>query len=688
MNIIKRDGREESFNIEKIKTAILKANKTVLDECRLSDAQVQAIAERVELKCENMPDVPTIEDIQDHVELGIMGCAAYEVAQHYMAYRYEHKAIREVNTTDTLVMSLTEQNADEKLDVRSFVTSTQRDYIAGKISEDIAKRCLLPKYIVQAHEDGLIDFHGIDYFAQHMINCCLINLEDVLQNGTVINNTVIAKPESFIEACEMTSQIIIHAASSLYGESIISLAHLVPFVQASRKKTTATVKKECQLANVSVDDEQVNKIVEARVKKEISLGIQTIQSKTANLLTSHGQVPSFLIFMYLNEVVNTDEKNDMAMLIEEIMKQRIDGLTDARGIRTTPVNPKLLYVLEDDNVSENSPYWYLTKLAAECSAKRMAPDYISEKILTEVRNKERFLCVENDEKKYYGKFNQGIVTLNLADVGLSANKNMSRFWEILDERLEICHAALKCHHKRLLGTLTDTAPLLWQNGVIARLKSGETIDRLLHSDYSSISLGFVGMCEMCQAMLDESNASDEGRNFAKEVINFMKDKCNEWKKKENIGYSLCGAPLRDVAYRFATCVEKRFGAVKHITDKNYLTNSYHIQSCEDFTAFSELSASFQKAVVDGAVSDIDISNIQNDLNAVLELVKHIYNTMVYVELNAKNDDCNLCGYHGEIQLVHDKNLDKLHWMCPKCGNTNTLDMNIVRRNCGCVERIS
>ena len=700
MKIIKRSGREDAFDEAKIVNAVAKANASVGEADRLSDEEVKAVGANVAKIAMASSRALSVEEIQDLVENEIMAHKKYRVARNYITYRYTRELARKANTTDDRILSLIECNNEEVKQENSnknpTVNSVQRDYMAGEVSKDITKRILLPKDIVAAHEAGIIHFHDADYFAQHMHNCDLVNLEDMLQNGTVISGTYIEKPHSFSTACNIATQIIAQVASNQYGGQSISLTHLAPFVDISRQKIRKEVVEELAEAGIT-DTDLINKIAEKRLRNEIKRGIQTIQYQVVTLLTTNGQAPFITVFMYLNEARNDQEKKDLAVIIEETLLQRIQGVKNEAGVWITPAFPKLIYVLEPDNITEDSKYWYLTELAARCTAKRMVPDYISAKIMKEMKNGEvypcmgcrSFLTVEDSQRnpdgshKFYGRFNQGVVTINLVDVACSSEGDMEKFWKILDERLELCHRALRCRHERLLGTVSDVAPILWQNGALARLKKGETIDKLLFNGYSTISLGYAGLYEMCVRMLGKSHTDPAARPFAMQVMQKLNDKCEEWKKAENISYSVYGTPMESTTYKFAKCLQKRFGIIKGVTDKNYITNSYHVHVSEKIDAFKKLKfeADFQKLSPGGAISYIEVPNMQNNIPAVLSVMQYIYNNIMYAELNTKSDYCECCGYDGEIQIKEDEN-GKLIWECPNCGNQDQDKLFVARRTCG------
>ncbi len=702
MKIIKRSGAEVEFDPSKIIVAVTKANESVVPSERMSELQIKRIAEDVELAVRNVNRALGVEEIQDIVENQIMNQRAFSVARRYITYRYNRQLIRKSNTTDEQILALIECNNEEVKQENSnknpTVNSVQRDYMAGEVSKDITKRILLPSNVVEAHEQGLIHFHDADYFAQHMHNCDLVNLEDMLQNGTVISGTLIEKPHSFSTACNIATQIIAQVASSQYGGQSISLTHLAPFVQISREKITASVKEELEEVGCT-DKDKLEKIVEKRLREEVRKGIQMIQYQVVTLLTTNGQAPFVTVFMYLNEAKDPQEKADLAMIIEETLKQRIQGVKNEKGVWITPAFPKLIYVLEEDNISEDSPYWYLTELAAKCTAKRMVPDYISEKIMLENKIDKNgeghcYTCMgcrsfltpyvdENGKPKYYGRFNQGVVTVNLVDIGLSAQKDLKKFWEIFDERMELCHTALKCRHERLTGTLSDAAPILWQHGALLRLKKGETIDKYLHGGYSTLSLGYAGLWECVYSLIGKKLTEKEGEELGLEIMKKLNEYTAKWKAEENIDYSLYGTPLESTTYKFAKCLQKRFGIVKGVTDKNYITNSYHIHVTEQIDAFKklELESKFQALSPGGAISYVEVPDMQNNIPAVLSVMKFIYNHIMYAELNTKSDYCQVCGYDGEMQIKEDKD-GKLIWVCPDCGNTDQDKMNVARRTCG------
>ena len=702
MKIIKRSGREDVFDEDKIVNAVAKANASVGEADRLTDEEVKSVGANVTKIATSSSRALSVEEIQDLVENEIMARKKYRVARNYITYRYTRQLARKANTTDDRILSLIECNNEEVKQENSnknpTVNSVQRDYMAGEVSKDITKRILLPKEIVDAHEAGIIHFHDADYFAQHMHNCDLVNLEDMLQNGTVISGTYIEKPHSFSTACNIATQIIAQVASNQYGGQSISLTHLAPFVDISRQKIRKEVVEELAEAGVT-DVELINKIAEKRLRNEIKRGIQTIQYQVVTLLTTNGQAPFITVFMYLNEARNEQEKKDLAVIIEETLLQRIQGVKNEAGVWITPAFPKLIYVLEPDNITEDSKYWYLTELAAKCTAKRMVPDYISEKKMLEYKVDKNgeghcYTCMgcrsfltpyvdESGKPKYYGRFNQGVVTINLVDVALSSGKDVDKFWKIFDERLDLCYRALMLRHNRLKGTLSDAAPILWQYGALARLKKGETIDKLLYGGYSTISLGYAGLYECVKYMTGKSHTSPEAKPFALSVMQHMNDKCKEWKAKENIDFSLYGTPLESTTYKFAKCLQKRFGIIPGVTDKNYITNSYHVHVTEKIDAFTKLKfeSEFQQLSPGGAISYVEVPNMQNNIPAVLELMKYIYENIMYAELNTKSDYCQVCGYDGEMRIVTDPD-GKLVWECPNCHNRDQSKMNVARRTCG------
>ncbi len=700
-NIIKRNGKEVRFDIEKIVNAIRKANNEVDPIYRMNDYQIMAVADLVAKQVAEAMHAVNVEDIQDMVETGIMGMRGYEVAQKYVRYRYRREIARKSNTTDEDILSLidraNEELKQENSNKNPVINSTQRDYMAGEVSRDLTRRILLPEDIVRAHEEGIIHFHDADYYAQKEHNCDLINLEDMLQNGTVISQTMIEKPHSFFTACNVTTQIVAQVASNQYGGQSFSLAHLAPFVDVSRRKIRSQVEDERRSCGEALDRDIIEKVVEKRLAEEIRSGIQTIQYQLITLMTCNGQAPFVTMFMYLDEVPEGQVREDLAAIIREVLVQRMQGVKNEKGVWITPAFPKLIYVLDEDNITEDSRYWDLTVLAATCTAKRMVPDYISAKMMREYKNGDVYPCMgcrsfltpdtvglgENGKHKYYGRFNQGVVTINLVDVACSAEGDMERFWKILDERLELCHRALRLRHERLLGTVSDVAPILWQYGAIARLKKGERIDKLLYNNYSTISLGYAGLYEMCVRMLGKSHTTEEGRDFGLRVMQRLNDKCAEWRAAENISYSVYGTPMESTTYKFAKCLQKRFGVIPGVTDKNYITNSYHVHVSEQIDAFSKLrfEADFQKLSPGGAISYVEVPNMQNNIPAVLSVMRFIYNNIMYAELNTKSDYCECCGYDGEIQIIEDE-YGKLLWECPNCGNRDQSKMSVARRTCG------
>ena len=710
MTVIKRNGSEVTFDITKIIAAITKANESVDESIRMTPMQIQRIAESVEFSCLKMNRSPSVEEIQDLVEYQIMAHGAFEVAKNYVTYRYTRSLVRRSNTTDEKILSLieccNEEAKQENANKNPVVNSTQRDYMAGEVSRDITERILLPQEIVEAHREGIIHFHDADYYAQHMHNCDLVNLEDMLQNGTVITGTLIERPHSFATACNIATQIVAQVASNQYGGQSISLTHLAPFVEVSRQKIRKIV--EAEMASIGADPgaEKITELVETRLREEIRRGVQTIQYQVVTLLTTNGQAPFITVFMYLGEAENEREKKDLAMIIEEMLLQRYQGVKNEDGVWVTPAFPKLIYVLEEDNITEDAPYWYLTELAAKCTARRMVPDYISEKKMRELKG-DVYTCMgcrsfltpdrftdagignianaknyQPGKHKYYGRFNQGVVTINLPDVALSSGGNLEKFWKLFEERLELCHKALQCRHNRLKGTPSDAAPILWQYGALARLKKGETIDKLLFNGYSTISLGYAGLYECVKYMTGKSHTDPAATPFALSIMQKMNNKCAEWKKAENIDYSLYGTPLESTTYKFAKCLQRRFGIIEGITDKGYITNSYHVNVTEEINAFEKLrfEAQFQHLSPGGAISYVEVPDMQNNIPAVLEVMKFIYNNIIYAELNTKSDYCQVCGWDGEIQIVEDNG--KLIWKCPKCGNTDQDKMNVARRTCG------
>ena len=701
MKIIKRNGTEVPFDITKIIVAVSKANESVDEKLRLSRDQITAIAAAVTDRCQKLSRAVNVEEVQDMVENELMDIQAHDVARHYITYRYVQNLKRQTNTTDERILSLIECNNEEVKQENSnknpTVNSVQRDYMAGEISKDLTARLLLPPDIVKAHQEGLIHFHDADYFAQHMHNCDLVNLDDMLQNGTVISGTFIEKPHSFSTACNIATQIIAQVASNQYGGQSISLTHLAPFVDVSRKKIAAEV--ESEMEGLPVTEERKKEIVEKRLRAEINRGVQTIQYQVVTLMTTNGQAPFITVFMYLGEARNPQEKADLAIIIEETIRQRYQGVKNEAGVWITPAFPKLIYVLEEDNIRPGSPYYYLTELAAKCTAKRMVPDYISEKKMLELKVDKNgeghcYTCMgcrsfltpyvdpETNKPKYYGRFNQGVVTINLVDVALSSGGNFEQFWKIFDERLDLCHRALQARHERLVGTLSDAAPILWQYGALARLKKGEKIDKLLYGGYSTISLGYAGLYECVKYMTGKSHTDAEAKPFALSVMQHMNDCCKAWKQAENIDYSLYGTPLESTTYKFATCLQKRFGIIPGITDKNYITNSYHVHVSENIDAFTKLKfeSEFQELSPGGAISYIEVPNMQDNLEAVMSVLQFIYDNIMYAELNTKSDYCQCCGYDGEIQIVEDDG--KLVWECPKCGNRDQSKLNVARRTCG------
>ena len=700
--VIKRNGEEVDFDVQKILNAIRKANNEVEPIHRLNEYQIEAVGKIVMDQISQSNHATAVEDIQDMVERGIMEMRGYEVAQIYVRYRYKRDMARKANTTDDGILALIDQINEEVKQENSnknpTINSTQRDYMAGEVSKDLTRRILLPDEITQAHEQGIIHFHDSDYFAQKEHNCDLINLKDMLENGTCISETKIDPPHSFYTACNVTTQIVAQVASNQYGGQSFSLGHLAPFVQVSRDKITKEVMKERDEVGVNYSDEQLKMIVERRLRDEITRGIQTIQYQLITLMTCNGQAPFVTMFMYLDEVPEGQTRDDLAVLIEEVLKQRIQGVKNEKGVWITPAFPKIIYVLDEDNVTPDSKYWDLTVLSAKCTAKRMVPDYISAKVMREMKNGcvypcmgcRSFLTVEDSQRnpdgsyKFYGRFNQGVVTINLVDVACSSNGDMDLFWKILDERLELCHRALRCRHERLLGTPSDVAPILWQNGALARLKKGETIDKLLYNGYSTISLGYAGLYEMCVRMTGKSHTDPEAKPFALKVMQKLNDKCAEWKAAENISYSVYGTPMESTTYKFAKCLQKRFGIIKGVTDKNYITNSYHVHVTEKIDAFSKLKfeSEFQKLSPGGAISYVEVPNLQDNIEAVIQVMKFIYDNIMYAELNTKSDYCECCGYNGEIQIVTDEKNGKLVWECPSCGNRNQDKMSVARRTCG------
>lgn len=710
MTVIKRNGTEVDFDIDKIVSAVSKANDSVGEEARLTPLQIRRIAEFVELSCLKMNRAPSVEEIQDLVEYQIMAHGAYEVAKHYVTYRYTRSLVRRSNTTDEKILSLieccNEEAKQENSNKNPVVNSTQRDYMAGEVSRDLSERLLLPPDIVEAHKEGIIHFHDSDYYAQHMHNCDLVNLEDMLQSGTVITGTLIERPHSFSTACNIATQIIAQVASNQYGGQSISLAHLAPFVDVSRKKIRKIVEQEMETLGIQPSEEKMHQLVETRLRDEVRRGVQTIQYQVLTLLTTNGQAPFVTVFMYLGEAKNDQERKDLALIIEETLEQRYQGVKNEDGVWITPAFPKLIYVLEEDNIHEDSPYYYLTKLAAKCTARRMVPDYISAKKMLELKG-DVYTCMgcrsfltpdrftdagignianagnyEPGKHKYYGRFNQGVVTINLPDVALSSGGDLDKFWSVFDERLELCHRALLCRHERLKGTLSDVAPILWQYGACARLKKGETIDELLYHGYSTISLGYAGLYECVKYMTGKSHTDPEATPFALAVMQHMNDACKKWKEESDIDFSLYGTPLESTTYKFAKCLQRRFGVIEGITDKGYITNSYHVHVTEEINAFDKLKfeAQFQHLSPGGAISYVEVPDMQNNLEAVLAVMKFIYDNIIYAELNTKSDYCQVCGWDGEIQIVEENG--KLIWKCPKCGNTDQDKMNVARRTCG------
>ena len=710
MKVIKRNGAEVEFDIVKIIAAVSKANDVAEEDARMTPVQIQRIAESVEIACQSLGRAPTVEEIQDFVEHQIMAHGAFEVAKRYITYRYNRSLVRKSNTTDDKILSLIECNNEEAKQENSnknpVVNSTQRDYMAGEVSRDLTNRLLLPEDIVKAHEEGIIHFHDTDYYAQHMHNCDLVNLEDMLQNGTVITGTLIERPHSFATACNIATQIVAQVASNQYGGQSISLTHLAPFVDVSRQKIRKQVLAEVEALGVDPTEDKITEIVEKRLREEIRRGVQTIQYQVVTLLTTNGQAPFITVFMYLNEARSEQEKRDLAVIIEEMLEQRYQGVKNEQGVWVTPAFPKLIYVLEEDNIHDDSPYYYLTQLAAKCTARRMVPDYISEKKMLELKGDvypcmgcRSFLTPDRftdagvgnianagnyvpGKHKYYGRFNQGVVTINLPDVALSSGGNIEKFWTIFEERLELCHRALRCRHDRLKGTLSDAAPILWQYGACARLKKGEPIDKLLYNGYSTISLGYAGLYECVKYMTGKSHTDPSATPFALSIMQKMNDKCKEWKTAENIDYSLYGTPLESTTYKFAKCLQKRFGVIEGVTDKGYITNSYHVHVTEHIDAFTKLKfeAQFQHLSPGGAISYVEVPNMQQNLEAVLQVMKFIYDNIIYAELNTKSDYCQVCGWDGEIDIVEQGG--KLIWRCPRCGNTDQDKMNVARRTCG------
>lgn len=703
MKIIKRNGQEAIFDEVKITNAIIGANKEVVETERLSEEEIDNITNDIKYKCQKMKRALSVEEIQNLVEDELMKLNAFSVARKYITYRFQRALARQSNTTDDQILSLiecaNEEVKQENSNKNPTVNSVQRDYMAGEVSKDLTRRILLPEDIVKAHDEGLIHFHDADYFSQHMHNCDLVNLEDMLQNGTVISETMIEKPKSFSTACNVATQIIAQVASSQYGGQSITLSHLAPFVDVSRQKFRKEVKEEFETIGLELEDEKINALAEERLKKEITKGVQTIQYQVVTLMTTNGQAPFITVFMYLNEVPEGRLRDDLAMIIEETLKQRMKGVKNEKGVYITPAFPKLIYALQENNIEPNSQYYYLTELAARCSAKRLVPDYISEKVMKEIKVDQNgngqcypsmgcrsFLTPyidENGKPKYYGRFNQGVVTINLVDVACSSKRDMNKFWQIFDERLELCYRALMCRHERLKGTPSDVAPILWQHGALARLKKGETIDKLLYGGYSTISLGYAGLYECVKYMTGKSHTDPSATPFAIEVMQHLNDACTKWKEKENIDFSLYGTPIESTTYKFAKCLQKRFGKIEGVTDKNYITNSYHIHVTEHINAFDKLTfeSQFQKLSPGGAISYVEVPDMQDNIDAVLAVMKHIYNNIMYAELNTKSDYCMACGYDGEIQIEKDEN-GKLIWVCPNCGNKNQDMMSVARRTCG------
>lgn len=710
MKIIKRNGSEMPFDSNKIFAAISRANIQVDESARITEDDIRKITNQVTDYCSNLDRIPGVEEVQDRVEHDLMAHGAYDLARCYITYRYTRALVRQSNTTDDKILSLiecdNEEAKQENANKNPVINSTQRDYMAGEVSKDLSERLLLPEDIVKAHKEGIIHFHDMDYYAQHMHNCDLVNLEDMLQNGTVITGTLIEKPHSFSTACNIATQIIAQVASNQYGGQSISLAHLAPFVQVSREKFKRELDKELEECGITLNDEDKKKMIEQRVKEEIKRGVQTIQYQVVTLLTTNGQAPFVTIFMYLNEAKNEQEKKDLALIIEEVLRQRYQGVKNEQGVWITPAFPKLIYTLEEDNIHEDSQYYYLTELAAKCTAKRMVPDYISEKIMKELKG-DVFTCMgcrsfltpdrftdagignianaknyEEGKHKYYGRFNQGVVTVNLVDIGLSANKDMDAFWQIFDERLELCHKALRCRHERLLGTTSDVAPILWQYGALARLEKGEVIDKLLYNGYSTLSLGYAGLWECVMALNGKKLTEPEGEKLGLEIMNKLNEYTNKWKEAENIDYSLYGTPLESTTYKFAKCLQKRFGVIKGVTDKGYITNSYHIHVTEPINAFDKIAieSRFQALSPGGAISYVEVPNMNNNIDAVMNVIKYIYDTILYAELNTKSDYCQVCGWDGEIEIKEDDG--KLVWECPSCGNRDQNKMNVARRTCG------
>lgn len=698
MKIIKRSGMEVRFDSVKIEDAVRKANGSVEEGDRLSEAQIKQVVENVTELCSKMKHSPNVEEIQDMVEEEIMKQQTYKLASNYITYRYKRELVRKSNSTDEQILSLLECNNEEVLQENSnknpIVNSVQRDYMAGEVSKDITRRFLLPSDIVEAHEKGLIHFHDADYFAQHMHNCCLVNLEDMLQNGTIISETMIERPRSFSTACNVATQAIAQIASSQYGGQSITLSHLAPFVQVSREKFRREVREELEAQDMEAPEDLVAKMAEMRVAREIKQGVQMIQYQVITLMTTNGQAPFVTVFMYLNEVPEGQTREDLALIIKEMLMQRIQGVKNEQGVYITPAFPKLIYVLEENNISESSKYWELTRLAAQCTAKRLVPDYISEKIIKKLKGGNCYPCMgcrsfltvykdESDQYKFYGRFNQGVVTLNLVDVACSSGGDLNKFWKIMDERLDLCRRALMCRHERLKGTPSDVAPILWQNGALARLKKGETIDKLLYGSYSTISLGYAGLCECVRYMTGKSHTDPDATPFALEIMRYLNAACKKWENETNIAFSLYGTPLESTTYKFSKCLQKRFGIIANVTDKNYITNSYHVHVTEPINAFDKLTfeAQFQELSPGGAISYVEVPNMQNNIEAVLAVMQHIYDHIMYAELNTKSDYCQECGYDGEIKIIEDES-HKLIWECPKCGNRDQNKMNVARRTCG------
>ncbi|MBR4530057.1 MAG: anaerobic ribonucleoside-triphosphate reductase [Lachnospiraceae bacterium] len=701
MKIIKRSGKEVPFDGDKIIAAINKANQEVTANKQLSEEEIRAIAAEVEQACRALPRAANVEEIQDLVENGLMKSGHFDLARKYITYRYQHNMNRQDNTTDKQILAIIERNNEEVRQENSnknpTVNSVQRDYMAGEVSKDITRRYLLPPDIVSAHEEGLIHFHDSDYFAQHMHNCCLVNLEDMLQNGTVISETMIERPKSFYTACNIATQAIAQIASSQYGGQSITLSHLVPFVDVSRRKLREEVRQEFAEAGIAATGEQIREVAELRVREEVKHGVQVIQYQVITLMTTNGQAPFITVYMYLDEVPEGQTREDLAMVIEEMLHQRILGVKNEKGVYITPAFPKLIYVLDEDNIRPESKYWYLTRLAAKCTARRMVPDYISAKMMREYKNGDVYPCMgcrsfltpdtvgmgEDGSHKYYGRFNQGVVTINLVDVACSSGKDEKRFWELMEERTELCHRALMARHKRLLGTPSDVAPVLWQFGALARLKKGQVIDPLLYNNYSTISLGFAGLCECTKYMKGVSHTDPDGKDFALRVMQFLNDKCAKWRAESNISFSLYGTPLESTTYKFAKCLQKRFGIIEGVTDKNYITNSYHVHVTEQIDAFTKLKfeSEFQALSPGGAISYVEVPDMAGNIDAVLAVMQYIYDNIMYAELNTKSDYCQVCGYDGEISIVKDKD-GKLIWECPNCGNHDQNKMNVARRTCG------